>query len=264
MTGIEEGLPTYQKSVFSSIQSRYEIYGDINFWYTNMYRLVSSAVPRGAKKVLDIGCGLGLLSIMLAERGFHVTGVDKSIDNINLAKRNAEAIPKVEFSVLDVEDDTLPSGFDAAVLCSILEHIRDDKKLLKEVSRSLTSQGVIVILVPAHPGLYSAFDRAVHHCRRYSARELVRKLEIAGFSIERLSYWNLVSLPTAILSSLIGRNVYPPTFLGRGVLDTLLDQWFETVENRTPFSIGLNLLVVGRKLHTGKGSNTLLDTPHAR
>ena len=247
MTRSEKELPKYQRSVFSQIQSRYELYGDINFWYTNMYRVVCSAVPKRSKKVLDVGCGLGLLSIMLAKRGFHVTGIDKSVHCIHLAKQNAKDIPGVEFSVLDVVHNRFPSGFNTVVLCSILEHVRDDQRLLEKVSCSLAPEGYIVILVPAYPSLYSVFDRAVHHYRRYSARDLVRKLRIEGFSIERLSYWNLVSIPIAIFSSLIGRNIYPSDFLGRGAFDILLDLWFRRVENKISFGIGLNLLVVGRK-----------------
>ncbi len=248
MTGTVEGFPTYQRSVFSSIQSRYELHGDINFWYSNMYRVVCSAVPNKARKVLDVGCGIGLLSIMLAMRGFHVIGIDKSAENIRVAKCNARDIQGVQFNTLDVETDPLPHGFDAIVLCSILEHIKDDQRLLKDIYQSLIPQGDVVILVPAHPSLYSAFDKAVHHYRRYSSKELAKNLENAGFREVRIDYWNLISIPIAVLSSLIGINIYPSDFLGRGILDTFLDQWFKNVENKTPFGIGLNLLAVGRKM----------------
>jgi hypothetical protein len=51
----------------------------------------------------------------------------------------------------------------------------------------LAPGGALLLTVPAHPVLWSYFDEASHHCRRYTRRELAGKLTRAGYRIEYLS-----------------------------------------------------------------------------
>jgi len=76
-------------------------------------------------------------------------------------------------------------SFDLVVAVEILEHIEDDQGSLVEWSRVLKPGGQLVLTVPLHDHLWTAFDHIVGHVRRYELADLQAKLERARFRIER-------------------------------------------------------------------------------
>src|SRR5699024_2258655 len=101
-------------SAFASIYD--ELMNDIPYdAYVELLDLASAGVS--GKKGLDIGCGTGLLSAMLAKKGAHVTGIDLSADMLEVAARRAESLSlditliEQPMQRLDVEEI-----FDAAVI----------------------------------------------------------------------------------------------------------------------------------------------------
>jgi SAM-dependent methyltransferase len=68
----------------------------------------------------------------------------------------------------------LPRGecFDTALYIDVLEHIEDDAAELSRLIPHLRSGGHIIVLCPAHQGLFSEFDKAVGHFRRYTTASL--------------------------------------------------------------------------------------------
>jgi SAM-dependent methyltransferase len=69
----------------------------------------------------------------------------------------------------------------------VIEHVPDDVSLLRDVCRLLVPGGALLVTVPAHMSLWSYFDEASSHCRRYELGELQRRLSKAGFQLEFLS-----------------------------------------------------------------------------
>ena len=89
------------------------------------------------QKVLDVGCGEGTLSILMAQKGARVTGLDISDPNIaNANKRGKELAVPVKFLISDA--DQLPfsdNAFDTVVSSHVLEHLPDPEKGLRELHR---------------------------------------------------------------------------------------------------------------------------------
>lgn len=100
-------------------------------------------------RVLDAGCGDGVLSIMLAERGAHVTGTDISRPNIErsrIAAEEAGLSGRTEFLVADSE--ALPFSdnmFDLVVSSHVLEHLPSFDDGLSEIMRVTKSRAIIAI-----------------------------------------------------------------------------------------------------------------------
>ena len=73
------------------------------------------------------------------------------------------------------------------VVCAfeVLEHIPDDEATLAEIARVLRPGGALFVSVPVNPRLYTGFDAACGHVRRYDADDLQAKLARVGLHIER-------------------------------------------------------------------------------
>jgi 2-polyprenyl-6-hydroxyphenyl methylase / 3-demethylubiquinone-9 3-methyltransferase len=95
-------------------------------------------------RLLDIGCGGGVLTEEFAALGCQVTGIDISPKSIAVAQAHAS------ISGLDIDYrvgsgsclDFDPGSFDAVSCCDVLEHIRDWKQVISEVSRVLAPNGL--------------------------------------------------------------------------------------------------------------------------
>ena len=149
--------------------------------------------------VLDAGCGLGIYSIHLARKGVEVMGVDIDPDQISLARQWAKklGIQGVTFEVQDV--CCLPyegQVFDKVLCVAVIEHVPDDEKAVKEVSRVLKAGGVLS-LTTATPLRFqtSFFHRdtleAVGHVRQgYTFKELHKLLERNNLRITDVGYYD--------------------------------------------------------------------------
>ncbi len=90
--------------------------------------------------------------------------------------------------------------FDTIVYLDVLEHIEDDRGELQLAAEHLRPGGRVIVLAPAHQGLYTEFDRAIGHFRRYDKRSL-RAIEPRELTRERLFYLDSAGL----LASLANR-----------------------------------------------------------
>ena len=95
---------------------------------------ISSRFELKNKKVLDIGCGGGILSEELCKHGAKVTGVDSSEKSINIAKQHSNEqglnIDYIHSSILDIK---ALGKFDCIVCFEMIEHINEPSKLIKKI-----------------------------------------------------------------------------------------------------------------------------------
>lgn len=107
--------------------------------------------PAGSK-VLDIGCGNGLITSAIAKAGFTVLGIDSSEKAIGLA-RQYQAAPNVRFNVSSADQLTADGESFNAVVCSeVLEHLHEPRQLLVTIRQLLRPNGVLIVTVPNGSG----------------------------------------------------------------------------------------------------------------
>ncbi|MFI6939124.1 bifunctional 2-polyprenyl-6-hydroxyphenol methylase/3-demethylubiquinol 3-O-methyltransferase UbiG [Streptomyces sp. NPDC050418] len=99
--------------------------------------------PAGAR-VLDVGCGGGLLAEEFAALGFHVTGVDPSEPSISAARRHAARSGlAIDYVVGTGEALPVPdASFDLVYCCDVLEHVDDLEQVIAETARVLRPSGL--------------------------------------------------------------------------------------------------------------------------
>jgi SAM-dependent methyltransferase len=111
---------------------------------------------------------------------------------------------------MDTEGFSLPfkaDAFDLVLALDVIEHLEDDTEALKECQRILRSGGHLVVTVPAFMVLWSPWDEALGHRRRYTAVDLADTATKAGFRIDRLSYMFFFVFPLAVLVRRLKRAV---------------------------------------------------------
>jgi 2-polyprenyl-3-methyl-5-hydroxy-6-metoxy-1,4-benzoquinol methylase len=125
--------------------------------------------------VLEVGAGLGVNTARIrtaSVRSIHCLEPDEV-----LAKRmRAELTAWTDITVSVGTIETLSQHrFDTILYIDVLEHILDDELELANAAQLLTPSGRLIVLSPAHQFLFSPFDSAVGHYRRYNKKTLMER-----------------------------------------------------------------------------------------
>ncbi len=183
---------------------------------------LSRALPAGAR-VLDVGCGRGVVLGALANRGFEVHGVEISKEATVGADPRARIRIAPQLSDAGYEADF----FDEVLIWHVLEHLHDPRGTLEEALRILRPGGRLVVAVPNFSSLQARWSGAAwfhldapRHLYHFPLSSLVRLVEEVGFSIESQHHFSLRQNPFGWIQSLLNRfPVFP-----RNALYTLLHQ----------------------------------------
>jgi SAM-dependent methyltransferase len=231
---------------------------DQSFWFRSRNELIVSMLERSfpnAASLLEIGCGTGFVLRGISEALPHVelTGAELSADGLEIARRRLPGVRLLELDALAMPFD---EAFDVVGAFDVLEHIDDDERAFRGILRSVRPRGGVIFTVPQHPRLWSALDEVAGHYRRYTRRELVTKLERAGF----VDIWT-TSFVTMLLPGMYASRLRHPSGstnfnLERSLrLPRLLDrvcEWIMQIERRLieaglSFPVGGSLLAVARR-----------------
>jgi SAM-dependent methyltransferase len=162
---------------------------------------------RGAAGLgIDIGCGAGYTARVF-ESTWRMVGVDLSGDALQFCRRRGLR----RLCQVDTTAFSLPfkaGSFDLVMLLDVIEHVEDDVHALAECRRILRAGGLLILTVPAFMTLWSPWDEALGHRRRYTARGLANALQQAGLSTQRLSYMFFFVFPIAVVIRGVKRLVH--------------------------------------------------------
>jgi SAM-dependent methyltransferase len=152
----------------------------------------------------------------------------------------------------------LAAKYDAIILFDVIEHIDDPVSFMSSALYHLKTGGHVFINVPALQSLYSKFDVAVGHCRRYNKGTLEAELAKAGIRKVDDRYWGLTMLPLLALRKLwlslrsegpatgttvVQRGLVPPGKLADAVLTAMMQVETSVIANPP---LGTSLLYVGQ------------------
>jgi 2-polyprenyl-6-hydroxyphenyl methylase/3-demethylubiquinone-9 3-methyltransferase len=105
------------------------------------------AAGLAGKRVLDVGCGGGILSESMAQRGAEVTGIDLSDKALGVAKlHQLESGAKLDYRLISAEAlaDEMPGRFDVVTCMEMLEHVPSPGETVKACARLVKPGGLVV------------------------------------------------------------------------------------------------------------------------
>lgn len=129
--------------------------------------------PHVSGRVLDVGCGLGANAELLwTSKVSHYTFLEPDADLLNEARNACPAGRSSGASFVHGDSTAVSGPYDTILYADVLEHIAADKQELSRAVALLAPGGQLIVLAPAFASLYSPFDRAIGHHRRYTRRTL--------------------------------------------------------------------------------------------
>ncbi|MBZ5678201.1 MAG: class I SAM-dependent methyltransferase [Acidobacteriia bacterium] len=186
-----------------------------HFWFEGRNQVILWGLrryAREARSLMEVGCGTGVVlqAVHRDMPNMHLCGSEIFSNGLPFA---AQRLPEADLMQMDARKMPFDAEFDAIGLFDVLEHIEDDRVVLRETWRSLKPGGCVLITVPQHPSLWSAVDEHSYHKRRYVAKELIAKLVEADFEILHITSFMTLLLPIFVLSRLhyrgLGRKLSP-------------------------------------------------------
>ena len=112
----------------------------------NNFKLKNKSKPLSGIKILDIGCGGGLLSEPMSRMGANVTGIDASNKNIKIAKLHSKKNKlKINYLCSSPEKLKITKKFDVILNMEIVEHVEDIDFFLKSCSKLLKKNGLMFV-----------------------------------------------------------------------------------------------------------------------
>lgn len=134
----------------------------------------SKVAPFLGQRVLEVGAGIGSNALALHRAGLAdwlAVEPDPELADRFLERTAAlQPRPRVHRGTLESLRGEAP--FDAALYIDVLEHLDDDADEVARAAACLRPGGHLLALSPGHPSLYSAFDKAIGHVRRYTLKGL--------------------------------------------------------------------------------------------
>lgn len=153
--------------------------------------VLSCFKPFFGEKILEIGTGQGNYKGFIKNPLTYVS-VDIDQELINEARAKD---PSGEYYICDVASNDFKNvlagkSFDTVLCTNVLEHVRNDEEVLKNVYSVLNPGGRFLLFVPAFPSLYSDMDKLAGHFRRYVKKDIENLAKKTSFKIIKNEYFN--------------------------------------------------------------------------
>lgn len=213
--------------------------------------LLGERPPQSTDLLLDCGAGTGYFAAEM-ETHCRVLVLDDHEPALRLLRTRFRAD-----QILRPAGDRLPlpdNALEYVTALDVLEHLANDREMVAEFQRVLKPGGLALVTVPASMALWSDWDVALHHHRRYSKSQLATLFRPEQWDLLHVNYTNVAVFPAVWLVRTWQR-WFPPAGNARAEhalpapwLNALLRWLFvATARMRFPFPIGVSLVLVARR-----------------
>jgi SAM-dependent methyltransferase len=248
------------KSINNDLLYKFNLIEKKHWWWRGRRELVRRFIlerDRKITKILDIGCGTGETMSFVKNLlpNSEVWGIDPSPVGVAFTRGRGHKLVKI------AKAENLPfknNIFDVVLILDVLEHIKDEAGVLKEIKRVLKPGGKVLITGPALKFIWSKHDTEQGHVTRFTRHQLKGLARKAGLKAEKIGYFNFVlSLP--IVAIRLGSKVPGLGFMAnydRGInfdiakigwLNTGLTKIFETevrLMNKLDYPWGISVAAI--------------------
>jgi SAM-dependent methyltransferase len=194
---------------FHYVGHELELFAEVRNWKSYWARQLQPFIHGD---ILEVGAGIGANTPFL-DHGVRGRWVCLEPDPKLAARLSGDSSkttgnPSYEAVIGTIEDLDERKKFDTIIYIDVLEHIENDRKELEDATALLRADGRIIVLSPAHQWLFSPFDAAIGHFRRYN-RAMLRNITPSGLHLERLFYLDSAGMFLPLANLLLLRQSMP-------------------------------------------------------
>jgi SAM-dependent methyltransferase len=158
-------------------------------------------------EVLEVGAGIGANTLTLADLPYQCWTCLEP-DALLAARITPPPGGRHRVATGTIEDLPAEAKFDAILYIDVLEHIEDDRAEMARAAARLKPGGALIVLAPAHPFLFTPFDRAIGHFRRYT-RASLHQAAPTTLRLEKLVYLDAAGMIASAANRVLLRSAMP-------------------------------------------------------
>ncbi len=205
--------------------------------------------PYIGQRVVEVGAGMGATTPFLCD-GSQETWIclepDPDLERSLAEMTTAGKLPACCQSRPGAVPDLGPERFDTFIYIDVLEHIRDDAAELRLAAEHLEPGGRLIVLSPAHQSIFSPFDKAIGHFRRYNRRSFL-PLELKNCCMEKILYLDSAGLLLSLGNRLLLRKPMP-TLKQILFWDRRIIPISKVLDRLTGFRLGKSILAIWKRM----------------
>ena len=174
---------------------------DVSPWFLVRNRVIDSLLARCGwpEALVEVGAGNGTVAAHMQAKGMDVIAIEPGAAGAANCRRRGLVTMNESLGALHFPDESLPCiGF-----FDVFEHLDDPGPVVREAYRTLCSDGILAVTVPALPLLWSQADEFAGHHRRYTVASLDALLAPVGFHREACSYFFALGVPFSLVQRAI-------------------------------------------------------------
>ena len=197
--------------------------------------------------ILEVGAGLGANTRDFANLDFdRWTCLEPDASLLEQIRVGVAPLDRHEVILGSLDGMDPARRFDVILYIDVLEHIQDDSGELRGAASRLDPGGSLIVLAPAHSWLFTPFDRAIGHYRRYN-KESLQAVAPAGLRCEKLVYLDSAGLLASLGNRLVlDRSM--PTAAQIRIWDRLLVPCSQVLDPLLAGTLGKSVLGVWRNV----------------
>ena len=167
-----------------------------HFWFKAKEQYLRFLIKKPESTILDIGCGSGRNMASFIKLGYNVIGIDINEQAVNFCREKGYTVFKAN---LENEIPDIGCTPDYITAFDFLEHLQRPVILLDNLRKIAGSETQLIITVPSYQSLFSKWDKAMGHVKRYRISRLCDELNKGGWQALRATYIHMLPLVPAIV-----------------------------------------------------------------
>jgi hypothetical protein len=210
-------------------------------WRKYIYLLIKKYI---SNNTLEVGAGIGSFTKNYQKKIKSITLSETDKSNFNLLLEKFKN--KNNIKIINSFTKQINENFNTILYLNVLEHIEKDTEEINQALKKLKTNGYLIILVPAHNELYSKFDKAIGHIKRYKT-DFFKSLKLNNAEVVELYYLDCLGYFLYYLNKMFFKEETYPTKLKIFIWDKLFTPFSVILDKFSNYKFGKNVLCVIKK-----------------